>query len=280
MDTQKTQPSLNATRRWYDKKRFVLPLLIFFPFGFIPLWLGKSFSTPIKGIITGVIVLFYAFSWYQTSADAGENVKVEQQAIQLLKEGKIDEAKQLIETITSKRPVPALNELKNDIDNAESPAYIKMVLAEMTNEEFENLKQNKYRGRFAYEGLNNHFMANLQANADRRAEFILEYQAEQEALRKEQGAKALAEAQALRADKLKIMFSPYDGSHRGLEKFIKSNMHDPDSFEHVETRSSDEGSYILVYMKYRGKNAFGGLVLNEMTAKSDLDGNIIEVVAQ
>jgi hypothetical protein len=31
-------------------------------------------------------------------------------------------------------------------------------------------------------------------------------------------------------------------------------------------------------MKFRGKNSFGGLVLNEVSARVDFDGNVIEIV--
>ncbi len=60
MDTQKIQSSLNTTRRWYDKKRFILPLLIFmFPVGLYALWKGNAFSKGIKIGISAVYVLFF-----------------------------------------------------------------------------------------------------------------------------------------------------------------------------------------------------------------------------
>ncbi|WP_338761995.1 hypothetical protein WAF17_16715 [Bernardetia sp. ABR2-2B] len=60
MDTQKPQSSLNPNRSWYDKKRFVLPLLIFmFPVGLYALWKGSSFSKGIKIGISAVYVLFF-----------------------------------------------------------------------------------------------------------------------------------------------------------------------------------------------------------------------------
>jgi hypothetical protein len=58
-------------------------------------------------------------------------------------------------------------------------------------------------------------------------------------------------------------------------------MNDPDSFEHVETRYSINKNKdgILVIMKYRGNNAFGGKVLNYVTAKADYKTNILTIVS-
>ena len=75
-------------------------------------------------------------------------------------------------------------------------------------------------------------------------------------------------------------FSPWDGSHRGLTRFIKENMNDPDSFEHIETRFRDDGNSIFVITKFRGTNAFGGKVINYISARVDFNGNVIEVVSQ
>ena len=75
-------------------------------------------------------------------------------------------------------------------------------------------------------------------------------------------------------------FSAWDGSHNGLTKVIKESMNDPNSYEHVETRYGDKGDYLIVTATFRGKNAFGGVVKNSVTAKVDLNGNVIEVISQ
>jgi hypothetical protein len=72
-------------------------------------------------------------------------------------------------------------------------------------------------------------------------------------------------------------FSVWDGSHRGLEKQIKASMNDPESYEHVSTQFKDMTDYIIVTTSFRGKNAFGGTVLNSVTAKCDLQGNVLEI---
>ena len=35
--------------------------------------------------------------------------------------------------------------------------------------------------------------------------------------------------------KIEKLFDPWDGSHRELTKVIKSNLRDPDTYEHIET---------------------------------------------
>ena len=75
-------------------------------------------------------------------------------------------------------------------------------------------------------------------------------------------------------------FSAWDGSHSGLERLIKNNMNDPDSYEHVETRFVDHSTYIYVVTKFRGNNAFGGKVINTVEAKVDFSGNVIEIISE
>lgn len=72
--------------------------------------------------------------------------------------------------------------------------------------------------------------------------------------------------------------SSWDGSHSELVRIVKKSMNDPKSFEHDETRYKITGDYAIVIMSFRGKNAFGGTVLNSVTAKVDLsDCSVIEV---
>ena len=82
-----------------------------------------------------------------------------------------------------------------------------------------------------------------------------------------------------RQEKIEKHFSAWDGSHRGLTEHIKQVMNDPDSYQHAETKYWDESDCLRVKTTYRGKNAFGGVVVNTVTAKVDLDGNVIEIVS-
>jgi hypothetical protein len=81
-----------------------------------------------------------------------------------------------------------------------------------------------------------------------------------------------------RQELIKKQFSSWDGSHRGVEKYIKNQMNNPKSYEHVETSFTDYGNYLLVFTKFRGENAFGGTVTNTIKAKVDTDGNVIEII--
>ena len=53
----------------------------------------------------------------------------------------------------------------------------------------------------------------------------------------------------------------------------------PSSVEHVETKYLDKHSSVLLAMKYRGENGFGGLVLQAVVARVDFNGNIRELAS-
>ncbi len=84
MDTQKTP--ISNSRRWYDKKRFVLPaLFLFFPLGLALLWMGESFPKGGKigiSIFIGVLFVWVAISpkpdrTTTTTTTSNEEVKEE-----------------------------------------------------------------------------------------------------------------------------------------------------------------------------------------------------------
>ena len=71
-------------------------------------------------------------------------------------------------------------------------------------------------------------------------------------------------------------FSQWDGSYRPLENYIKENMNDPSSYEHIKTMYSFvlhgkklTRPYMNVITEYRGKNAYGAIVKGHTTAKVD-----------
>lgn len=84
--------------------------------------------------------------------------------------------------------------------------------------------------------------------------------------------------EAQRRQLIEKKFDSWDGSHRNLVIYIKENMNDPDSYKHVKTTFYDNGQYLLVQTSFRGKNAFGGVVLNHVRAKVGIDGSIIEIL--
>jgi hypothetical protein len=89
------------------------------------------------------------------------------------------------------------------------------------------------------------------------------------------------EAEAIRvADrrrKIRMQFSSWDGSHSGLERYIKNNLKDPGSYEHIETKYNDNGGSVYVVTRYRAKNSFGGYVVEAMAANVGVDGKLLNV---
>jgi hypothetical protein len=90
--------------------------------------------------------------------------------------------------------------------------------------------------------------------------------------------KIKSEAASNRKKLIQSAFSPWDGSHLALERYVISSMNDPDSYDHVETSYRDNGSYIFVVTKFRGRNGFGGLVIDSVTAKTSIEGKVLEII--
>jgi hypothetical protein len=87
-------------------------------------------------------------------------------------------------------------------------------------------------------------------------------------------------AAQLREEQIEGQFTLWDGSHRGLTKYLKANMNDPRSYDHIETTYWDKGDHLIIHVKFRGKNAFGAVVINTAAAMVDLEGNVIDVMIQ
>lgn len=102
-------------------------------------------------------------------------------------------------------------------------------------------------------------------------------QAEEIAIKQAEEAKAKAAEE--REKLIKQQFSTWDGSHRKIVKYLKKSMNDEDSFEHISTVYYDEGETLLVITKFSGKNGFNATIKQTLTARVDLQGNVIEVVS-
>ena len=75
----------------------------------------------------------------------------------------------------------------------------------------------------------------------------------------------------------KECFTVIDGYNLPLVKYVKENLHDADSFEHVETKFKLMDDYAIVFMKYRAKNGFNAMRLSQVTAKINYDCQVLEV---
>jgi len=76
----------------------------------------------------------------------------------------------------------------------------------------------------------------------------------------------------------KNLFSGWDGSLYALKSFTKKNCKDPSSFDHILTSYVTLPSHLIVMMKYRAKNSFGGFSIGHITATVDFDGNLLTIV--
>jgi len=120
----------------------------------------------------------------------------------------------------------------------------------------------------------------LQENIDRlqrelaqgRKDYIADFSPEE---RKKEAQRIKKEKRRLEIEK---QFSVWNGAHRNLQIYIKENMSDPDSYEHVDTKFNDKGTYLIVLTKFRGKNAFGATVTSTVKAEIGLNGKIWSII--
>ncbi len=101
------------------------------------------------------------------------------------------------------------------------------------------------------------------------------------AAKKQEEADSVIAVFAAHQKKIDDLFSAWNGAHINLERGIKKSMNDPKGYEHVSTTykyKSDKN--ITVQTTFRAKNVYGGLVLNTVTAQSDIDGNIVKIISQ
>lgn len=82
------------------------------------------------------------------------------------------------------------------------------------------------------------------------------------------------------SSEVESLFSKWDGSLPELKEYVKENMHDPSSFEHVETGWKVLNDGLHVRMRYRGNNAFGNPVVNSIEVKTDFEGKITGIISE
>jgi 4-amino-4-deoxy-L-arabinose transferase-like glycosyltransferase len=69
------------------------------------------------------------------------------------------------------------------------------------------------------------------------------------------------------------------GQVPALTEYIKTRLHNPRSFEHVQTRAIDLGEKVKIVMDYRGENGFGATRAESVVATiSPGDCSVVEVV--
>jgi hypothetical protein len=133
------------------------------------------------------------------------------------------------------------------------------------------LERIKIEDRLQYE--RNRERSNLQWEKDKIERYkVAEFE------RKRQKEEDIKEAPNKRKKLLERGFNMWNGSHIKLEKYIKTSLKDPRSYEHIETRYTDKGDFIIVGTKFRARNGFGGMVIGNIAVKASIDGDILELI--
>ncbi len=78
-------------------------------------------------------------------------------------------------------------------------------------------------------------------------------------------------------EKIKIQFSPWDGSHPKFIREVKKQLNNPKSFEHQETKTGWDSSTntIIIEMTFRANNKLGQPILNTAVGTVDIEGNVL-----
>lgn len=110
---------------------------------------------------------------------------------------------------------------------------------------------------------------------------MVEARSEEEASQRaewEKAARQRSQQSKSTSEQVERGFSVWDGSHIELTKVIKAVMRDPASYQHVQTVFRERDDHLLVTTTYRGSNAFGGIVTEQVTARVSMDGKVLSIV--
>lgn len=231
---------------------------------------------------------------------ADSNIKsMVSEATEYIKEGNIERGRKVVLAalaVPHASDVTYVKKLDNHILNATDPKHNRDSLMELSDSEFQNLQKNGKLPNQLVSGykeldsriasLTNAHVKEIVAERKKREQERIEKErlaaiAAKEAAQKKKMmeiAVAKANQEKARIQRIERGFSSWDGSHRGLTRSIKEIMNDPSSYEHVKTVYWDRNDHLIVQTTFRGKNAFGALVINRMKAKVDLDGNVLKVI--
>ncbi|GEM_PF-1934381 len=84
-------------------------------------------------------------------------------------------------------------------------------------------------------------------------------------------------------DNFQENFSAWDGSYRPLETMIKESMNDDSSYDHVSTTYRlvlNKDQHAVVKTIFRGKNAYGAVVKDSVTARVNIQSGKVEKILQ
>jgi hypothetical protein len=243
-------------------------------------------------LMVGLMMLVFSIGLHEKKILENADLLVEEATVYIdsgeleLAFAKIAQAKSIYTTNSNKAV-----DLENEINESQSVELVKRTLIEMSDDEFNQLQNGSFEfDLFQHETLNNNFIELLSKHSEQRKTLIADHEKRlreerieaEKRVEEERIAEIQRERKAeeeARKKRIESTFSAWDGSHRGLVEYVKNNMNDPRSFEHVETKYGDRGNHLIVEMRFRGKNAFGGVVVNSVRARCGLDGNVIEIIS-
>lgn len=78
-------------------------------------------------------------------------------------------------------------------------------------------------------------------------------------------------------ERIKAHFSDVTGENYDLGYYIKQNLHDPESYEHVKTSWVQMDTVVLVYTTIRAKNGFGAKRLVSYEAGMSFDNQLLYI---
>lgn len=217
-----------------------------------------------------MIIIWSIINWNKQKQ---ESINLLQKAELSLNNNKIDEAIKFLkesEKMYSNKDNKSYI-LEKEINNFNSPEFLKNSLIKLTNKEFENLQNNNFnKSYFNNDFLNKKFIELLKSNLNKRQVYLDE-------IDKEKHDEEIKKKQEEIDKKIKSQFSEWDWSHIALSNFVKKNLKDPKSYEHIETTYSITDNTIVVLMKYRAKNSFWWYVIESIKAYYDLDWNPVNI---
>ncbi len=83
-----------------------------------------------------------------------------------------------------------------------------------------------------------------------------------------------------RQKQVKNQFSSWDGSHKGLTRYIKASLARPDTYEHIKTAYDDRLVHLVITTRYQYRDEADRRISATIKVIVDLDGNVKEVVSQ
>jgi hypothetical protein len=171
------------------------------------------------------------------------------------------------------------NNYEKQIIKSQSVKEAKKALASMTDEDFDALLADTLRYKFiSNKTLNKNFLKLMKKYQEEREELVDELTRKRLEKEFKESQNKKKKEEKLWEKKVRSQFSNWDGSHYKLTAFIKKNMHDDDSYEHIETTFDAYDTYLIIKTRFRGKNAFGAYVVQEVKAKVNLEGDVLEIL--